>query len=181
MLFNRLICFSSILFLALGCSNSNKPTELETTKPNKEQHIHHHTHTPHHGIEAKLYSKKQFAGIIELKLHDDKGDLELWLTNHDSAHSPLDLALDTKITVTFIYLNKKEVQLQVRNTKNNEDEDGIGNIRKGKTNYFIFPGDRKEDSSFLIGKDFSAQVQLNFTHEGQVYQSNTFELKPHVH
>ncbi|EDM25214.1 hypothetical protein LNTAR_03259 [Lentisphaera araneosa HTCC2155] len=183
MLKNQLIYLFSILFLAVGCSE--KPATVKTSEENSKQaetqNDHGHSHTPHHGIEAKLYSDQQAAGIAELKLHDDKGDLELWLTNRDEAHSPLDLGLDTKITVKFISLEGKEVQLQVRNKDKNEDEDGMGNIRNSKTNYFIFPGDTKADSTFLIGKEFSAEVQISFNIGDKVYQSKKFQLKPHVH
>ncbi len=113
----------------------------------KDEDDHGHEHTsPHHGIVAPFE-----GGHLELKLHDDKGDLELWL------------ATDPNIN------------------KDNEDEDGLPNIRDGKTNYFIFPGDTGADASWLQGKDFKATVKVSFDHAGKAHASEEFELVPHTH
>ena len=43
--------------------------------------------------------------------------------------------------MTFVDVKGKVVELRVRNATKNEDEDGTANVRAGKTNYFIFPGE----------------------------------------
>ena len=121
------------------------------------------------------------AGHLELKLHDDKGDLELWLTEDEKGTAPIDLPLDAKISVTFVDMDNKVVTLAVRNTEKNEDEDGLPNIRDGKTNYFIFPGDTGADASWLQGKAFRAKVVVSFEHAGKTVKSEAFELAPHTH
>ena len=121
------------------------------------------------------------AGFAELKLHDDKGDLELWLTEDEAGTKPLDIPLDAVITVTFPKMDQKVVQLKIRNGEKNEDEDGKGNIREGKTNYFIFPGDTGADASWLMGKEFAAEVVITFSTGGANYSTAAFELKPHTH
>ena len=141
---------------------------------------HAHDHTPHHGIVTPLQSGSKQVGFVELKLHDDKGDLELWLAADQEGTKPMDLPLDSVITVTFPELNKS-VELRIRDNQNNEDESGKANIRANKTNYFIFPGDTGVDASFLVGKDFSSNAVISFsTAEGQ-HGTTTFELKPHTH
>ena len=140
-----------------------------------------HLRTPHDGVLTPLFdSTSQQVGHVELKLHDDKGDLELWLTALPSS-TPFDIPLGSKIKVTFIDLENKEVLLKPRNKVNNEDENGNGNIRNDKTNYFIFPGDTKESASFLVGKSFSSKVLVSFVVNGQLFKTTSFVLKPHTH
>ena len=141
-------------------------------------HGHAHGHSPHHGIVKPFASSGEQTGYVELKLHDDKGDLELWLTKDEAGKQPYDLPLDSVITVDFPKLGKT-VKLQVRNTSKNEDEDGKGNIRAGRTNYFIFPGDTGVDPAFLVGKDFASKVVVSFN--GGASKTRSFELKPHTH
>jgi len=148
-------------------------------------HSHGHSNTgsgtPHHGIATSLFdAADQQVGYVELKLHDDKGDLELWLTALPNS-TPFDIPLDSKIKVVFLDIGKKEVLLSVRNKANNEDEDGNGNIRNGKTNYFIFPGDTEQSANFLVGKSFSSQVLVYFSVDGKLFKTTSFELKPHTH
>ena len=148
-------------------------------------HSHSHGHdfggTPHAGIVKAVKSGETQIGFAELKLHDDKGDLELWITKDEAGTQPFDLTLDSTITVTFPKMNNKTVTLRVRNSDKNEDEDGKGNIRDGKTNYFIFPGDTGADASFLMGKDFASDVILTFKVEGSEHTTGSFELIPHTH
>lgn len=139
-----------------------------------------HHKTAHHGVSAAFRSKVALAGFVELKLHDDKGDLELWLTKDEAGTRPYDLPIGTTVTVTFPNLGKT-VELKVRNAEKNEDEEGNGNIRKGKTNYFIFPGDTGADASFLIGKKFSADAIVSFSIERGDYTTTPFKLRPHTH
>ena len=133
------------------------------------------------GIVAPFRSGESQVGFVELKLHDDKGDLELWLTNDEAGTKPYDLSLNTAITVSFLNMEQKNVELRVRNSEENEDEQGKSTVRGNKTNYFIFPGETGSDASFLVGKGFVAEVAITFTVEGVTYTTNPFELKPHTH
>jgi hypothetical protein len=176
----------SLLIIAAGCSQKHDGHEH-----NDHEHGHGHTHNHaqshghgharHHGIAVPLYSGQQQAEFAELKLHDDKGDLELWLTKDDAGGDPFDLSLDSEITVSFPKLEAKTVALWVRNSEKNEDEDGKGNIRDSKTNYFIFPGDTEADAAFLIGKDFASSVVISFVAGDVKYTTEPFELRPHTH
>ena len=162
---SKLFTAITLLILILGCST----------------HHHDHEHTPHSGVIAEFKDKSgTVKGFAELKLHDDKGDLELWLTGNKVGSISYDLPLDSTIKVTFPKLGKK-VQLQVRNKVKNEDEDGKGNIRSDKTNYFIFPGDTGADASYLLGKEFSSEAVITFSVNGKEYTTGSFTLEPHVH
>merc|ERR1711988_1666621 len=73
------------------------------------------------------------VGFIELKLHGDAGDLELWLCKDGAMSEPLDFPANTSLTVTFATHGDRSVQLNVRNNDQNEDEDGKPNMRDGMT------------------------------------------------
>ncbi len=137
-----------------------------------------HAHTPHDGVVAALHGG---AGFVELKLHDDKGDLELWLGKDREMKEPLDVPANTVINVSFKDLPGKSATLSVRNNDKNEDEDGKPNLRGGMTNYFIFPGNSGQDPSWLMGQKFRSKVDLSFTADGKNYQSEEFVLVPHTH
>lgn len=139
---------------------------------------HAHGGAPHHGVMAPLEGG---AGFLELKLHDDKGDLELWLTQDEAGETPLDLPLDTVVSLTLLDKGNRTIELRVRNRTQNEDEDGTPQIRAGKTNYFIFPGDSGADATWLQGKDFRSMARLEFPRDGTVVRSTAFRLVPHVH
>lgn len=124
---------------------------------------------------------KNKVGYLRLKLHDDKGDLELWLAKDAEMTQPFDLPLDGTATVTFTDKENKTTTLRVRNTDKNEDEDGKANVREGKTNYFIFPGDTGEDAAWLKGADFLATVKVAFSADGKDYVTSPFVLRPHTH
>ena len=162
-------------FVSAGSNHDHPHTHADG-----QSHSHKHGYkTPHTGIEKPLWGLDGIEGYVELKLHDDKGDLELWLTNWKEI-TPYDLPLGTQITVTFTELDKT-VELSVRNKAKNEDEDGQPNIRGNKTNYFIFPGDTGVDASFLMGKSFSSDVIISFEIEGVRYATSSFTLTPHTH
>lgn len=93
----------------------------------------------------------------------------------------MDLELDSVLTVTFPNLPEGSVELRIRNAEQNEDEDGNGTIREGKTNYFIFPGDTGVDATFLTGASFATKASLTFTSGGVSYSVAPFTLRPHVH
>lgn len=181
----------------VGCSEQKDVEKQETQHSHTHQHDdghdhshshghdfgdgHEHHHTPHHGIVTPFSAGKTQAGFVELKLHDDKGDLELWLTKDEAGNQPYDLALDSVITVTFPQLDNKTVELRVRNKDKNEDEDGKGNIRNNASNYFIFPGDTGADASWLVGKDFASEVIISFSSGDAKHTTASFKLIPHTH
>lgn len=143
-------------------------------------HGHEHVEGPHQGVPAQ-FSGGGVGGHLELKLHDDKGDLELWLAQDAAYAQPFDLPLDASIEIEFVDLEGRKVVLRPRNTANNEDEDGKPNIRDGRTNYFIFPSQAGEDASWLMGKEFHSIVVVRFARGGQAFASEEFVLKPHAH
>ena len=134
------------------------------------------------GIAAPLIDVRgKVAGWIELKLHDDKGDLELWLSADGRMATPLDLPIDSTLSLSFKSHDNKLVQLRARNTAQNEDEDGKSNNRDGQTNYFIFPGDTGSDADWLMGQTFRGVVAVAFTRNGEPLQTDLFRLTPHTH
>ena len=185
----------SLMSLFISACSEQKSEDVQVEDPQVEQQDegrghghghggegdHAHGGTPHHGVVEVILSGRNASGFAELKLHDDKGDLELWLTSDKQGAHPLDLPLDTEITVSFSDLNDKKVTLRVRNSDKNEDEDGNGNIREGKTNYFIFPGDTGADASFLMGKEFVSKVVIFFSNGPSHNMTSEFELRPHTH
>ena len=121
------------------------------------------------------------AGFVRLKLHDDKGDLEIWIARDAKFAEPFDLPLDSKVTVTFVDKGGKSVELRVRNRDQNEDEEGKATVRGGRTNYFIFPGDSGQDASWLKGVAFLATVKVGFEADGKSQVTPAFVLRPHSH
>lgn len=145
-------------------------------------HGHEHLDTPHEGVVAPFASSDgKTTGHLELKLHDDKGDLELWLARDEAISQPFDLPLDTAVTVKFIDVGNREVALAVRNRETNEDEGGDANILDGRTHYFIYPSQPGVDASWLQGETFQSIVEVSWTADGQTYRSNEFVLVPHTH
>jgi hypothetical protein len=150
-------------------------------------HAHDHdegAHGPHDGVVAAFgpSSKDRGAtGWIELKLHDDLGDLELWIAKDEGITRPFDLPVGATVKVLFHDKDAREVTLAVRNREKNEDEDGVANLRGDRTNYFIFPGETGADAKWLRGADFQARVTVSFTHDGTAYATKVFELRPHTH
>ena len=143
-----------------------------------------HTHdaTAHDGVVARLGATGQAVdGWIELKLHDDKGDLELWLTLDKAGSKPLDLPLDTKVSVRFVDKSNKTVLLKPRDTKSNPDERGASHLRDGKTNYFVFPGTTGADATWLMGEAFSSIAVVELTQGGRTVTAQEFVLRPHGH
>ena len=167
--------------MSAGCGDGETPSDSGHGQEGGHGHAHGagDGHTPHHGMMAAL---PHGAGHLELKLHDDKGDLELWLTKDAEGDEPLDLPLTSVIRVTLVHDDKpKTVELRVRDSDKNEDEDGQPNIRDGKTNYFIFPGDTGSDASWLQGKQFKSKAVVAFDLSGEEVRSARFELVPHDH
>jgi len=143
-------------------------------------HGHEHRDGPHHGIPAR-FSGGGTTGHLELKLHDDKGDLELWLANDPDISDPFDLPVGATVEIEFVDVGGRKVALRPRNTLANEDEGGNPNVRDGKTHYFIYPGQGGEDASWLRGSEFQSIVIVRFSRAGTSYSSEEFVLKPHAH
>lgn len=144
-------------------------------------HGHEHVQTPHDGVLSQFSGPDGAAGHLELKLHDDKGDLELWLATNPQLTEPFDLPVDSTIAVKFIDVQGRTVDLKVRNTSQNEDENGMANIRGGRTHYFIYPTSEDQDATWLMGTDFHSIVQVSFEVNGARYVSEEFVLTPHTH
>lgn len=146
-----------------------------------DEHGDHGEHGPHDGMVAAFAGMDgKEAGHIELKLHDDKGDLELWIATDEGITQPFDLPIDSTITVAFAGKGTS-VTLAARNKDKNEDEDGNATNRNGMTNYFIFPGDTGADASWLTGKAFKDTVTVSFAKGSAKYSTKAFELVPHSH
>lgn len=143
-------------------------------------HGHEHVEGPHSGVPAKMVGPGG-TRHLELKLHDDKGDLELWLAEDPLYQQPFDLPVDATIEVEFIDFDGRKLALRPRNTVENEDEDGAGNMREGKTNYFIFPSREGVDASWLQGLSFQSIVIVTISDGTQRLTSEEFVLKPHSH
>lgn len=145
-------------------------------------HGHEHGPTPHEGVVAAFHGPEGvLAGHLELKLHDDKGDLELWLATDAAIKAPFDLPVAATVRVQFVDVGNRVVELRVRNTTTNEDEAGVANVRGGRTNYFIFPGETGADAAWLVGAKFASIVKVTFEAEGRTYTSEEFMLVPHTH
>merc|ERR1711862_827926 len=74
------------------------------------------------GIMSVLEVDGKHVGFIELKLHDDAGDLELWICKDGAMSQPLDFPASTSITVTFATHGNRSVTLVVRDEDENKDE-----------------------------------------------------------
>ena len=118
---------------------------------------------------------KQTA-TVEIKLHDDAGDLEVWLKKGGYSGDPLLLPTATVLTLDFPALDRN-VTLAVRDHERNEDESGNSTVVEAKTNYFVFPGETEVDATWLMGAEFAAKVELSFTNA----TTGSFVLRPHIH
>merc|ERR1719453_321120 len=94
---------------------------------------------------------------------------------------PLDLPADTTVTMTCPTHDNKSVKLNVRDNDKNEDEDGKPNMRDGKTNYFIFPGESEQDPEWLTGETFRSTTTVTFKAGDKAYTAPPFILVPHEH
>ena len=55
----------------------------------------------------------------------------------------------------------------------------LSNMRNGKTNYFIFPGESGQDSEWLVGEKARYLVSVAFEAAGKSYSCDPFVLVPH--
>ena len=139
-----------------------------------------HAHGTHGGL-AATFRGGDLSGYFELKLHDDEGDLEIWLSQDEEMTIPFDLPIDATVEVEFADMGGRKVTLRSRNETQNEDESGKPNIRDGKTNYFIYPSQAGEDASWLKGEEFESVVSVRFALDGGEFVSQKMVLKPHLH
>ncbi len=116
------------------------------------------------------------VGTAEVKLHDDAGDIEVWLTQGGHGGEPWRLPVDTTLPLRFTDLDKT-VMLAVRDQERNENESGEATIVDGATDYFVFPGDTGADASWLTGAEFAAKATLDV--DGST--TGSIVLRPHVH
>lgn len=156
------------------------PLPESLTKGGGHEHGHGHgAHGPHGGMIGHLHGNGM-SGHVELKLHDDKGDLELWLYADGDCKVPFDVSLDANIEATFPELKDRMAELRPRDREKNADESGNANVRDGKTNYFVFPGNTDVDTEWLRGT-FSSPVKLTIKIGETVYETDAFTLAPHAH
>jgi len=130
-------------------------------------------------------------GFLELKLHGDAGDLEMWLYSGfavsdwktKSKPAPFDIPPETVMCLTFQsgtgLTASKSLEMRVRNMGKNEGEDGEPNMRGGGTNYFIFPGESGADPEWLVGEKNRYLVSVAFEANGKKYSADPFVLVPH--
>ncbi len=116
------------------------------------------------------------VGTAEIKLHDDAGDLEVWLTRGGHGGQPWRLPVDTALALRFSDLDR-DVVLAVRDRERNEDESGTPTIVDGTTDYFVFPGATDADASWLMGAEFAGKVELR----ADDATTGSCVLRPHVH
>ena len=140
---------------------------------------------------VKAAHAPDWRGFLELKLHGDAGDLELWLydkfpVSNWSAKggkpTPFDVPKETVMTLTFPSHQGKTITMSIRNGDQNEDEEGTPNMRDGRTNYFIFPGESGQDPAWLIGETVTSWrglVTVSFEVDGKAYVADPFVLVPH--
>lgn len=133
--------------------------------------IYNNAKPSHGGILTILMQSNATIGFLEIKLHDDKGDIEVWLLDDDN---PIDIPLESNLNIHFPRHNKS-IYMTIRNSIENEDEDGIANIRDNKTNYFIFPGETGQDPEWLMGESFRETVVVSV----DLMTSEKFILVPH--
>ncbi len=132
-----------------------------------------------HGGVVTAFTVGGRSGFVEVKLHADHGDLEVWLGLDRGLAVPFDLPLATTPTLTFPELPGRTLNLAPRDTTTNADEGGKANVREGKTNYFIFPGKTGPDASFLRNPSFESTARLSFPIGDAVVDTGTFTLLPH--
>ena len=136
----------------------------------------------------KVADAPDWRGFLELKQHGDAGDLELWLyesynvSNWSASGSkpdPFDVPKETVVHLTFPSHEGRKITLSVRNMDQNEDEEGKPNMRDGRTNYFIFPGESGQDQEWLMGEKWRGTVTVAFEAGGKSYSCDPFVLVPH--
>merc|ERR1719410_1114424 len=118
-----------------------------------------------HGILSvfKAEHDPDWRGFLELRFYRSAGRRTSW-QSHTGKPEALDIPADTKVTISFPgKFEGKTVELAPRNMDQNEDEDGVPNMREGGlTNYFIFPGESGQDPQWLMGLEWHSLAVVNF-------------------
>jgi len=140
---------------------------------------------------VKAAHEPEWRGYLELKLHGDAGDLEMWLyavparfgvrgcAGVAEKPKPFDVPKETVIRLTFPSHPGKTVEMRVRDMEKNEDEDGTPNMRDSGTNYFIFPGETGQDPEWIKGETWRGVATAAFEVDGKSYACDPFVLVPH--
>ena len=159
------------------------PVTPTTSSDAAKAPAHAHEKTPHDGIIVawKSDGAPALSGYAEVKLHDDKGDVEVWLGKDRAFKEPFLLPAESRPTLTLVDLAGRKLTLAPRDLAENKDEGGVAHLADGKTDYFIFPGTTGEDATALMGKTFSSLASLAFETGAQKAVSDEFVLQPHTH
>lgn len=134
----------------------------------------------HEGLVARCSIDPKREVFAELKLHDDKGDLELWLTSDREGLSPYGISLSEEVRVELAE-NKRSVTLKVRDTTENKDEDGVSHLKSGRADYFIYPGTSGDSAAWLSGISFIDEARVSFSENGDTISCEWVTLLPHSH
>lgn len=152
------------------------PVIVELMKAAGMPHV-HANEGPNGGFRFPVFDVDgEQVGTAEFKLHDDAGDLEVWLTKGGHGGDPWRLPVETTLELSFVDRDQVAT-LAVRDDERNEDESGAVTVVDGTTNYFVFPGASGADASWLMGADFAAKAELRVAEAS----TSSFVLRPHVH
>ncbi|MFM1848928.1 MAG: hypothetical protein RL417_2402 [Pseudomonadota bacterium] len=135
---------------------------------------------PHGGVIARCKSEDEKPIYAEIKLHDDKGDIELWLAQSADFKTSLLLPVATRLSLTFRE-HPKTIALAVRDEKSNKDEDGVSHLKDGGTDYFVFPGETGADAAWLQGGEFIDEAALSIEGAALGVSCPVITVVPHTH
>ena len=135
---------------------------------------------PHEGVVTTCSSTNAPSFFAEIKLHDDKGDIEIWLGKTADFKDSHSIPPTAKVALGFSE-HGRSVDLAVRDLRSNLDEDGTTRLKDGVTDYFIFPGETASDARWLQGGEFIDEVVLTVTHSGGSRVCEVVTLIPHSH
>ena len=134
----------------------------------------------HEGVVARCPIGPEREVFAEIKLHDDKGDIELWLTSDRDGVSPYGIPLHEEVRIELAD-NRKSVGLSVRDAVENKDEDGVSHLKSGLADYFIYPGASGDSAEWLSGANFIDEAKVSFSDRGTVINCDWVTLLPHSH
>lgn len=135
---------------------------------------------PHGGVVAGCASPRQGGLFAEVKLHDDKGDIEVWFGEDGDFKKPYLIDPRAKVSLRF-YERSRSIDLAVRDLTSNNDETGVSRLKNGLSDYFIFPGESGSDATWLSGGEFIDEVTLTLQKSDETVHCETVTLVPHVH
>ncbi|MEM0969016.1 MAG: hypothetical protein AAGJ31_06690 [Verrucomicrobiota bacterium] len=99
-------------------------------------------------------------GRAEIKLHEEAGKIEVWLTSGGFGGPVWDLSPNAKLTLTFPDLGRQIVMTGRDTGGATPVGGGKGTGRAKGTNYFVFPGEVETEDSWLEGPGFVAKAVL---------------------